>query len=78
MASRVFSFPNPVNEVAARLVAAGVVALAAVELATGHRWLLIPLAYGFVARVLTGPMLSPLGRLVTQVVVPRLPVRPRL
>jgi hypothetical protein len=78
MASRVFSFPNPVNEVAARLVAAGVVALAAVELATGHRWLLIPLAYGFVARVLTGPTLSPLGRLVTEVVVPRLPVRPRL
>jgi hypothetical protein len=78
MASRVFSFPNPVNEVAARLVAAGVVALAAVELATWHRWLLIPLAYGFVARVLTGPTLSPLGRLVTEVVVPRLPVRPRL
>jgi hypothetical protein len=75
--SRLFSFPNPVNEVAARLVAAGVVALASVELATGHRWLLIPLAYGFVARVLTGPTLSPLGRLVTDGIVPRLPVRPR-
>ena len=30
-------------------------------LATGWYWLLIPLAYGFWARVLTGPKLSPLG-----------------
>jgi hypothetical protein len=78
VADRFFSFPNPVNEVAARLVAAGVVAISVVELATRDRWLLIPLAYGFVARVLTGPNLSPLGRLVTSVVVPRLPVEPRL
>jgi hypothetical protein len=77
VARRIFSFPNPVNEVAARLVAAGVVALATTELATGHRWLLIPLAYGFVARVLTGPTLGPLGRLVTDAVVPRLSVPPR-
>lgn len=66
------SFPNPVNEKAARVVAAGVVALAALTLATGAHWLLAPLAYGFVARVLTGPALSPLGRLATQVVAPRL------
>jgi hypothetical protein len=39
--------------------------------------LLAPLAYGFVARVLTGPTLSPLGQLVTRVVTPRLPVAPR-
>lgn len=77
-ATRFFSFPNPVNEVAARLVAGGVVVLSAVELATGARWLLIPIAYGFVARVVAGPRLSPLGRLVTEVVVPRLPLRPRL
>ena len=70
MASRRFSFPNPVNEVAARLVATGVVALWSVELATAHRWLLIPLAYGFIARVLAGPTFSPLGRIVTDVVVP--------
>ena len=43
MAARLFSFPNPVNEVAARLVAGGVVVLSAAELATGQRWLLIPL-----------------------------------
>jgi hypothetical protein len=58
----VFSFPNPVNEKAARLVA-GVVAVAGLTiLATGWFWLLIPVTYGFWARVLTGPTLSPLAR----------------
>jgi hypothetical protein len=71
-------FPDPVNEVAARLVAGGVVAMAVLALATGWRWLLIPIAYGFVARVLTGPTLSPLGQLATRVVAPRLPVAPRM
>lgn len=66
------SFPNPVNEKAARTVAAGVVVLAAVTLATSAYWLLVPLAYGFLARALTGPTLSPLGRLATAVVAPRL------
>ena len=73
----VFSFPDPVNEVAARLVAGGVVALAATILALDQPWLLVPLAYGFIARVATGPRLSPLGLLVTKVVVPRLPAEPR-
>jgi len=74
----VFSFPNPVNEVAARLVAGGVVVLSVVALAWGQPWLLVPLAYGFWARVLTGPTLSPLGQLATRVVAPRLRVPPRL
>jgi hypothetical protein len=73
VARRLFSFPNPVNEVAARTVAAGVVLMAVAELLTGQRWLLVPLAYGFLARVLTGPTLSPLGRFATQVAAPRLP-----
>jgi ABC-type phosphate/phosphonate transport system permease subunit len=68
----VFAFPNPVNEKAARVVAAGVVLLAAVTLVSGWYWLLVPLAYGFVARVLAGPTLSPLGLLATRVVAPRL------
>jgi Domain of unknown function (DUF4395) len=68
----VFSFPNLVNEKAARVVA-GVVAVAAlVTLATSAYWLLIPIAYGFWARVLTGPTLSPLGRFATGVAAPRL------
>jgi hypothetical protein len=77
VATRLFSFPNPVNEVAARVVAAGVAVFAVIELATGQHWLLIPLTYGFLARVLTGPTLSPLGQVVTRVVVPRLPIEPR-
>jgi hypothetical protein len=43
-----------------------------VTLATGFYWLLIPLAYGFWARVLTGPTLSPLGWLAQRVIAPRL------
>lgn len=67
-----FGFPNPVNEKAARVVA-GVVALTGVAiLLTGAHWLLVPLAYGFWARVLTGPGLSPLGRVALTVVAPRL------
>lgn len=67
-----FSFPNPVNELSARLVAGGVAVIAAATLLFDQPWLTIVLAYGFVARVLTGPTLSPLGLVVTRVVVPRL------
>jgi len=69
-----FTFPNPVNETSARLVAGGVVLMAVGVLVLGQHWLLIPLAYGFLARVATGPTLSPLGQLVTRVVTPRLDV----
>ncbi|HEY1652428.1 MAG TPA: DUF4395 domain-containing protein [Acidimicrobiales bacterium] len=71
------SFPNPVNEVSARLVAAGVVVMAVLTIAFDLKWLTAVIAYGFVARVLTGPTLSPLGQLVTRVVTPRLGVAPR-
>jgi hypothetical protein len=67
-----FSFPNPVNEKAARVVAGFVLATVILILATSWYWLLIPLAYGFWARVLTGPTLSPLGRLAQRVIAPRL------
>ena len=67
-----FSFPNPVNEKAARVVAGVVLVTVAVVLATGTYWLLIPLAYGFWARVLTGPTLSPLGWVAQRVIAPRL------
>lgn len=72
--ARLLRFPDPVNEVSARLVAGGVVCLSLLTLVTAQRWLLVLLAYGFVARVLSGPTLSPLGQLVTRVVTPRLPV----
>jgi hypothetical protein len=76
--SSLFSFPNPVNEVAARLVAGGVLVLALVALVADLPALLIPLTLGFWARVLTGPTLSPLGQLATRVVAPRLSRHTRL
>jgi len=71
---RLFSFPNPVNETSARLVATGVVLQSILFLVIREWWVLVPLAYGFVARVLTGPTLSPLGTLVTTVITPRLSI----
>lgn len=72
-----FTFPNPVNEISARFVAGGVVVLAIAILASRQPWLLVPLAYGFVARVATGPTLSPLGLLATRVLTPALGREPR-
>ena len=69
---KLFSFPNPVNEKAARVVAGGALVEVVIILATGFYWLLIPLAYGFWARVLTGPTLSPLGWTAQNVIAPRL------
>ena len=73
-----FSFPNPVNEVSARLVAAGVVLMSLTAVVFDARWILPILFYGFVARVLTGPRLSPLGLLVTKQITPRLPFKENL
>jgi hypothetical protein len=75
--SQLFTFPNPVNEVSARLVAAGVVVLSVITIAFDQPWLLLVLAYGFVARAATGPTLSPLGQLATRVLTPRLPFAPK-
>jgi hypothetical protein len=72
MLATTFSFPNPVNEKAARTVAFVVMVLAILTLVTSAYWLLAVLAYGFIARVLTGPTLSPLGRLASSVIAPRL------
>jgi hypothetical protein len=71
------SFPNPVNETSARLVAGGVAVLSVLTVAFQQGWLLPVLAYGFLARVLTGPKLSPLGLLATRVITPRLHVASR-
>ena len=72
-----FSFPNPVNETSARLVAGSVTVLSVVTVAFQQGWLLPVLAYGFLARALTGPTLSPLALLATRVVTPRLHVAHR-
>ena len=76
-ARRVFTFPHPVNDVAARMVAGMVVVLASMIVMFQLPWLLFFLTYGFLARVATGPTLSPMGLLATRVLVPLLgnPVR---
>lgn len=75
---RLFGFPNPVNETSARVVAAGVVLQAILFLVSREGWMLVPLVYGFAARVLTGPTLSPLGQFATRVVTPRISIDHRL
>jgi Domain of unknown function (DUF4395) len=75
--ARVFSFPNPVDEISARLVAGGVVLLSLATIVFEQPWLTAVIAYGFVARVLSGPTFSPLGQIVTQAITPRLRIVPR-
>ena len=71
-------FPNPVNEVAARVVAGGVALLCVLTLvltaALGAGWLslTVVLAAGFVARVLAGPRFSHLGQFATRIAAPRI------
>lgn len=69
-----FRYPDPVNENAARLIAGAVLMLSVAYLATGSGIFLAALAYGFVARVLAGPALSPIAQIVGRVVVPRLSI----
>lgn len=73
--NRLFQFPDPVNETSARIVAAGVVMMALAFLILREGWILIPLTYGFLARVATGPTLSPLGQFATRVATPRVEAR---
>ncbi|MGO8877567.1 MAG: DUF4395 domain-containing protein [Acidimicrobiales bacterium] len=75
--ANIIGFPNPVNETSARVVAGGVVAMGTATIALDQPWLLVPITYGFAARVLTGPKLSPLGQLATKVVTPRLNIEHR-
>lgn len=75
--SRRFPFPHPVNETSARVVATGVVIMSVAYAVTGAAWLLIPLTYGFFARVTTGPAFSPLGLIATKVITPRINAKHR-
>jgi Domain of unknown function (DUF4395) len=73
-----FSFPDPVNEVSARLVAGGVVLMSLATIVFDQPWATAVIAYGFLARMASGPTLSPLGQIVTRVVTPRLRAAPRM
>jgi hypothetical protein len=66
----VFTYPNPVNDNVGRAVATGVFIMCVAAIAFGQPWILIPLTYGFWARVLAGPRFSPLALLASRVVVP--------
>ena len=70
--SKLFQFPNPVNETSARIVAGGVVAISTIFLITDSTLVLIALTYGFAARVAAGPTFSPLAIFATRIVTPRL------
>ena len=52
------------------MVAGMVLGLSLAIILTDQHWLLFMLCYGFLARVLTGPNLSPMGLMATQVLVP--------
>jgi hypothetical protein len=69
---RFLTFPNPVNEAAARTVALGVLTMSVVAFVSGQAWILLVLTYGFLARVLAGPRFSPLGRFAVSVGAPAL------
>ncbi len=75
--STLFGFPHPVNETSARVVASGVVVMAATAALADQPWIMGPLAYGFAARVAAGPTLSPLGLVATRVITPRLHLQHR-
>lgn len=76
--TKLLNFPTEVNDTSARIVASGAVAMSAGYALTGWAWLLIPLTYGFVARVMSGPTFSPLARLATQVITPRINAQHRI
>lgn len=72
-----FKFPNPVNEITARFVAGGVALMALAAVVFNLEWLTLVLAYGFLARVASGPRFSPLAQLVQKVILPRAGIEPR-
>jgi hypothetical protein len=75
--SSVFRFPNPVNDVSARGVAAGTALIGLACLVLHQPWLMVVLAVQFALRVATGPRFEPLALLVTKVVTPALPFEER-
>ena len=68
----IFSFPESINEYAARLVAGFVAVFSVLFLYTQEIFILYALGYGFFARIIAGPSLSPLALLVTKIIIPRL------
>jgi hypothetical protein len=62
-----FSYPNPANNKAVRLVAGCVAILALTGLVTGWDWLIPVLAAGFILRMAAGPKIDPLAFVAVRV-----------
>ena len=79
-----FSFPEFINEPAARLVASGVLLMSLISIVLISLniklvlIILLAMLYGLLARVLSGPKVSPLALVVTKVLVPKLNLAERL
>ena len=71
-----FSFPRVVDEVTVRLVAAQVLVVSTLAVATGWLWLFGLLAVDFALRVAFGPR-SPLAQVALTVLRPLVPAAPR-
>ncbi|MHC3003356.1 DUF4395 domain-containing protein [Gordonia sp. GN26] len=68
----VLTFPNPVNDYAARTTAGLVVVLAVIAVAVNNPILYGLLVLGFALRVASGPTLSPFGQLSVKFIVPKI------
>ena len=68
----IFSFPETINEFAARMVAGFIVILSLTYLYSHNIYLLSFMVYGFLARVIAGPSLSPIALLVTKILIPKM------
>ena len=73
---KIVGFPNPVDEISARIVAAMVVLLSVATIAAGWEWGAALICLGFLLRVIAGPTLSPLGQIATRLIRPRLDIDP--
>lgn len=67
-------FPDTVNENAARMVATAVCFLSVINVWEPGYLTMLPLVYGFLARVLYGPDYSPTALLVTKGIIPTLKI----
>lgn len=67
-----FTFPNPVNDYAARSTAGLVVVLAVVAVFIDQPWRYGFLAIGFALRVMAGPRFSPFGQLSVRLIAPKI------
>ena len=68
----IFSFPETINQYASRTVAGFIMILGLTYLYSHNTYLLAFMVYGFLARVIAGPSLSPIALLVTKFLIPKM------